>query len=479
MHTLTNKPNVESGIMSIELLELPTKELLDKIGAGSHKPGSGSAAALNGILSCKLILTVIELTLDPKRTKTYGQLANQFEQIRLNIKTTTGPRLEELFKEDAIQFDIAIQKRIERDKENNQKIKNKLNEISLRELKKSTELPIEIADLCIELAEYAILIFNQGFKAARGDAGVALSSSLSGLTGCLSIISLNLQSFPKSVWTENIKIKRDKLRKEYEKLTNENVRLMNVLDKEADFKNDFHAEFVEIRKMFFGKSNLLATDIEKLARRIQNALWTYQDLIWPNSPPGNLLGVLKSEKVIQLLKYAFHKVDTLGVNDSNEEIAGIINNRDFTIMISSMYAPEVVNFTTAHELGHALLHDQIEMHRDIPLDGSEIMQSRPLVEKQADKFAAYFLMPSKIVTQLFQELFATDQFRINETTAQMLANCSQKELRKKARDLRELSRLIAKCEYYNLRPFKSLSKSFNVSVEAMAIRLEELSLIKY
>lgn len=97
--------------MDINLLELPTKELLDKIGAGSHKPGSGSAAALNGILSCKLLLTVIELTLDPKRAKQYSNFLDESKSIKSEISTKVGPRLEELFKEDSIQFDRAIQKK--------------------------------------------------------------------------------------------------------------------------------------------------------------------------------------------------------------------------------------------------------------------------------------------------------------------------------------------------------------------------------
>lgn len=465
--------------MNKDLLELPTKELLNKIGAGSHKPGSGSAAALNGILSSKLLLTVIDLTLDPKRTKTYGRYSKELVQIKSRIEKSIGPKLEDLFKEDAIQFDKTIQKRIERDKEQNQKVKNKIQENALVELKKSTQLPIEIADLCIELANCAIIIFIQGFKAARGDSGVALSSALSGLTGCLSIISLNLQSFPKSVWTENIKIKRNALRKDYQFLTSKNDELMTILEVEADTKNNFLTEFVEIRKMFFNKKRLRNSDIETLARKIQNALWTYQDFIWPNGSPANLLGVLKPEKVIHLLKYAFHKVDTLGVNESNEEIAGIINNDDFTIHISSKYTSEIINFTTAHELGHALLHDQIELHRDIPLDGSEIAQNRPIVERQADKFAAYFLMPGKTVKQLFQKIFQMDQFTITENTSEMLANCPPTELRKVIRNRRELSRFIAKCEFYNYKSFRSLSKIFNVSVEAMAIRLEELKLIEY
>ena len=50
-------------------LELPAAELLEKFGKGSHVPGSGSAAAFQGMLSAQLILTVISLTLDKKRGK--------------------------------------------------------------------------------------------------------------------------------------------------------------------------------------------------------------------------------------------------------------------------------------------------------------------------------------------------------------------------------------------------------------------------
>ena len=144
-----------------------------------------------------------------------------------------------------------------------------------------------------------------------------------------------------------------------------------------------------------------------------------------------------------------------------------------------MYKPDVINFTTAHELGHALLHDKLILHRDLPLDGSEMERVRSIEEIQADRFAATFLMPKKIVVQLFQELFQTDQFAINEENARLLTSGSAYELRKKIRTKRDLSRTIARCEYYNFRPFKSMAKIFQVSTEAMAIRLEELNLVNF
>ncbi|RYX80959.1 ImmA/IrrE family metallo-endopeptidase, partial [bacterium] len=383
--------------MTTDLLQLPTRHLLNKIGAGSHKPGSGSAAALNGILSCKLLLTVIELTLDSKRAKTYSHCKNELEEFKNLIVSNISPRLETLFEEDSKQFDKAIQKRKERDEEKNQRLKNGLQEDSFLELRKSTEIPMEIANLCIQLAKYSIVVFDKGFKSARGDSGVALANSLSGITGCISIISLNLQSFPKSIWTDKMQIQKKQLKNEFDIFNKENERLMNTLDLEAERKNNFLAEFDSIKKSLYGKSNVTHTDIESLARRIQNALWEYRELIWRRKSPNNLLGVIKPEKVIGLLKYAFHKVETLGVNDENNEIAGIIDNVDFTVRISSKYKPDVINFTTSHELGHALLHDQLELHRDLPLDGSVTEKHRPIEELQADKFAAVFLMPKKIV----------------------------------------------------------------------------------
>lgn len=465
--------------MAIELLELSTRCLLEKIGAGKHIPGSGSAAALNGMIGCELLTTVINLTLDPARTNKYSYCKNEFEEIGKIIKNDIQPELEKLFEEDSKQFDKAIKKRIQRNSEPNQRERNALQKESLEELKTSTEIPIRIAKRCIQLAKLSIIVFDKGFKSARGDSGVALGNAISGLTGCISIINLNLQSFPKSNWTNSMKIERDILKNEFDFLNDENIRLMDVLENEAEIKGEFLNEFREIKESILGKFDVSHIQIEKLARRIQNSLWKYRELIWENNPPENFLAILKPEKVIKLLNYSYRPVPTLGVNEQNEEIAGILDNRNCTISVSTMYKPEVLHFTSAHELGHALLHNKLILHRDIPLDGSESERLRPIVEIQADKFAAYFLMPKKLLVDLFQEFFQADKFIINENTTSLIANSSLYIFRKKIKTKRDLSRLIAKCEYYDGNSFNSLAKMFKVSVEAMAIRLEELNLVDY
>lgn len=63
--------------MDIDLLNVTTEKLLEKFGAGNHKPGSGSAAAFQGMLSAKLLVTVISLTNELKRRDNYQNGSSQ------------------------------------------------------------------------------------------------------------------------------------------------------------------------------------------------------------------------------------------------------------------------------------------------------------------------------------------------------------------------------------------------------------------
>ena len=465
--------------MNDKLLELPANTLLDKIGAGNHIPGSGSAAALNGILACKLILTVIELTIDPKRKSRYIDILHKCTFVQDNIKDRIAPKLEVLFQKDSEYFDQTIKKREERDKEKNQKNKNSLAEQSNEALKVSTQLPVEIANLCLELAEYAIFIFDECFKSARGDSSVALGSALSGISGSIAIISLNLRSFAKSNWTEEIKEKRNLLKEKLELLTKENFNRIETLDAEAEEQNEYKAVLDEVRGRLYGRLDISHNDLDNIVRDLHLLLWEYKHLIWQKNTPRTPLEVVNSEKVIKLLKYELIKNGAIGTSASGEEIGGVIDNRIDRIVISSDYPLDVINFTTAHELGHALLHDQLVLHRDKPISEPNERAERPLEEKQADKFAALFLMPDKLVRTMVVKLFGVSQLEFNQEIVSSLNGQSIINFSKKINKRRAFSRLIAKTTMYNYKPFTPLHKIFKVSVEAMAIRLEELNLVKY
>ena len=53
----------------VDLSTVSMEELLDKFASGGHKPGSGSASAMQGLMSCALTKTVITLTKARKRYK--------------------------------------------------------------------------------------------------------------------------------------------------------------------------------------------------------------------------------------------------------------------------------------------------------------------------------------------------------------------------------------------------------------------------
>ena len=111
-------------------------------------------------------------------------------------------------------------------------------------------------------------------------------------------------------------------------------------------------------------------------------------------------------------------------------------------------------------------------------DGLAPVRSTP-VEIEADAFATYFLMPTKWIKKEFENRFSNEVFQINEDTAFRYGGRSVNDLRKECKAMRGLSRKLASTELYDSKNFISLAKQFNVSVEAMAIRLEELDLVKY
>ena len=463
------------------LLELSANELLKKFGAGEHKPGSGSAAAYQGMLSAKLIHTVISLTNDPKHRDRYSNCIDDLLRADAEIQNRIYPKSEDLFHEDSIQFDKAIKLRRARDAENGS-VRKRLSDEALATLKPATEMPIQIAELCEELADFGLLVFDQGFKSARGDSGVAMTGAFSAIAGCLTIIYLNLLSFPPDEWTKNIIIKANDLRSKYEKLSTEINHRLDRLQREVNRKTEFHA-LVETFKNKKGTYSVSSNaDIEELAIQFQRFIWEYRDEIWKNNTPQNPLDILNPENAIKVIGYEFNKKTTLGQHEVSGklfEVAGLINNQAREISISEQFSIETQRFTTAHELGHAILHNQSVLHRDRALDGSHDSPVRDKTEYQADKFATYFLMPKRQVIKIFSSIFLTDRFVINDLTGFALGSDSVGGLIKECGNLRGLSRKLASTESYNGKHFTSMAKRFNVSEEAMAIRLEELELLEF
>lgn len=217
-------------------------------------------------------------------------------------------------------------------------------------------------------------------------------------------------------------------------------------------------------------------DIEAKATEVHRSIWRHRNEIWPDGQPMNPIDMLDPGVAFQLVGFNFDVADGLGqyfVDGQQVEVAGLINDSTMEARSSRRFSFEVRNFTAAHELGHALLHNARGLHRDRPLDGG--LPIRDPVETEANKFASYFLMPTNLVKQHFAQFFGTDCFVLNEDTRFALSRGGVDLT--KCRSRRDLARILAGATNYNGVRFHSLAVQFRVSVEAMAIRLEELGLV--
>lgn len=223
-------------------------------------------------------------------------------------------------------------------------------------------------------------------------------------------------------------------------------------------------------------------EIQDLVRELQAKLWRNRKQFWGEDVPNDPVDLLDPYLALHISGYDVEVKETLGQfrqGHKTIEVAGLLDNANKKVELSRQFNAEIMLFTAAHELGHTMLHgnSSIGLHRDRALDGTKI--SRDNIEWAADKFAVYFLMPEKLLRKQFKQRFLTDLFQISEATAFALSGNSISEIRDKFKTKRELSRFLAGAEQYNGRRFKSLANHFKVSVETMAIRLEELELIAF
>lgn len=198
-----------------KFLELPTTELLNRFGKGHHVPGSGSASALSGLIALELIKTVCILT----RTKeSYSNVHDQMDYIKDLITNKYKPKLIELFYNDSVEFAKVSEKRLLRDAEKDSKTREKYGREAAEQLRIATEIPIDTCKTCIETIDLAFSIFDNGYKATRGDAGVAISNLLAAISGSLFVILLNIRVARKSSWTEEKRKEAENLAKQFSKI---------------------------------------------------------------------------------------------------------------------------------------------------------------------------------------------------------------------------------------------------------------------
>lgn len=218
-----------------------------------------------------------------------------------------------------------------------------------------------------------------------------------------------------------------------------------------------------------------ADQIELEARKLLADIEKNADSLWPNTPPARLF-MCDPEAACHLLGLSYLPDSHLG-SFGGTATAGMLDRKNQAVLLSSKQSFESMRFTAAHEVGHWILHPQTAIFRDRALS-SPGGPGRPDVEREADFFAACFLAPPKLVRQEFRA-----RFRLGEpitNTGSICFNLSSQNyqyLESLPAGSLEFALAVACAESFNGQYFKSLSKLFNVSPSAMAIRLRELRLV--
>lgn len=220
-------------------------------------------------------------------------------------------------------------------------------------------------------------------------------------------------------------------------------------------------------------------EIQSIVNSLHRHLWTNRQKIWADKVPADPVDMLDPTILTNLLGFNYQEKSIIGVHQTSSGdavVAGLIDDKAKTIYVSHQLKPKHRRFTAAHEIGHAALHDlRGSMHRDRYEDSQKAR--RDPKEREADTFATLLLMPENLVWARFKETFHVIPFKISSETAFALGFKSANELAEKCKTKHELAFLLASTERFNFEYFESLADQFRVSTQAMAIRIEELSLV--
>ena len=163
-----------------------------------------------------------------------------------------------------------------------------------------------------------------------------------------------------------------------------------------------------------------------------------------NRPPIELIYAIMNQRDI-----LFEERD-----ENDDEFCGVyivIKDRKIIFVNSNMYIPRK-NFTIAHELGHHFLGHQLQNGAILCDKNAVFGKNKPEEEKEADYFAACFLMPKRLLEIKNAEF---EQSYVQQTSFFQISATQEK----------------------NKQRIEYLSNFFQVSKEAMGYRLEELKLV--
>ena len=221
-------------------------------------------------------------------------------------------------------------------------------------------------------------------------------------------------------------------------------------------------------------------DVESAVSHLKHRIWNNRHSIWGNELPDPV-DMLRPDVAARLLGWSFESWPEIPNRngDRHIEIAGLIDPQIGRIVVSEKLGPELARFTGAHEIGHCLLHKPTTLYREMSTD-AEFPIVSDHKEQEANRFAAQFLMPEKLLQTSIEASFGmSPPIVLDETNAFWLDRSDYGRLLDvEAERLAREFAFAAGSINFRGQQIVSLHEQFKVSKTAMAIRLEELGWIR-
>ena len=213
--------------------------------------------------------------------------------------------------------------------------------------------------------------------------------------------------------------------------------------------------------------------------------------------PKSALLPIDLEKLVLSLGARIIRVEELGgVRLSNPwaerdtKVPGLFDRFSRTIIVGGKEPLVQQRFTVAHEIGHLLFHSKPVQLRERAARGNLSPSAKPSIdqvntkaeEREAEIFAAELLMPAEQTEEAMVQRFGgpIDGTLPHDDLAYFLSLATRQRLEPRwlARmPQKDRARLFAQADNFRGTYFEPLTIAFNVSEEAMAIRLLELGLV--
>lgn len=185
--------------------------------------------------------------------------------------------------------------------------------------------------------------------------------------------------------------------------------------------------------------------------------------------------------IAKMLGLTYEVVPHIHLEDrlSRDAPVGLLDLVRRHVLVSEELGLEVARYTGAHEIAHYLLHQHgFEQHFERAVDPTRPRTRR---EREADQFAAKFLMPEKLVRDRCLQVLALPNdsgfpIKVNDQVSFLLDPNMMDEDRERLGLEFALARLGRD---FSNRPIVPLHQQFKVSIKAFAIRLQEIGVFRH